>query len=329
MRMLGGLIAIACAAGPAAADMRDDARREFGLGQAADGRRDWARALEHYLRANDLVPHPNTTYNIAVDYERLGRLREAAVWFQRYQEAITDPRERERTAQRIRELAARPGTVTVRSVPDGRYVAIDNRLVGRTPYSGPLAAGPHVISVDRGDNTADVREITVEFGEPVVVDTAPAALGTIPEAAPTRHTLGYLFGFGGGADLRGNGSVFGYEFGLRYRFVEAALRFGGVADELNAVDFFARMALSENKLAPFVGLGYSTAFDSAPEGSSAKGLLVVAGGRYIVASASIFDVTVVAETGLRFYDGLAMRGSVFVPVTATLQLGYRYSLGRR
>src|SRR5688500_11070145 len=139
----------------------------------------------------------------------------------------------------MRELAARPGTITVRSTPDGAYVAIDNRLVGRTPYSAPLAAGTHVVSVmhRHEKDRAEIREVTVEYGEPVVVDLSVAALGTIPETPPARHTLGYLFGFGGGADLRGNGAVYAYEVGLRYRFVDAAIRFGGVAEELSAIDF--------------------------------------------------------------------------------------------
>jgi len=73
-----------------ALDTREEARREFTLGQEADKRKDWAKAIEHYLRANDLVSHPFTMFNIATDYERLGRLREAATWYERYIEATPD-----------------------------------------------------------------------------------------------------------------------------------------------------------------------------------------------------------------------------------------------
>src|SRR5262245_22322812 len=38
---------------PVRADDREDARRAFAAGQAADKRGAWQEAIEHYLRAND------------------------------------------------------------------------------------------------------------------------------------------------------------------------------------------------------------------------------------------------------------------------------------
>jgi len=82
--VLAMLAILAMLASPASADDAADqaeAGREFAAGQAADRRKDWPTAIQHYVRANDLLPHPNAMFNIASDYEKLGNLRQAAVWY--------------------------------------------------------------------------------------------------------------------------------------------------------------------------------------------------------------------------------------------------------
>jgi PEGA domain-containing protein len=160
------LASIVASAGRARADERDDARREFAAGQAADQRRDWQTAIEHYLRANDLVPHPFAIFNIATDYERLGKLREAATWYERYLTAAPDSPDRERVAATLREIAVRPAKMTVRSIPSGATVKIDNVPVGVTPLIGSIPGGFHRISVDK-DGQIQTKDVTVEFAEPV------------------------------------------------------------------------------------------------------------------------------------------------------------------
>src|SRR5438132_13608619 len=109
------VLALLVQATAARADERDDARREFAAGQAADAHRAWQQAIEHYLRANDLVPHPFALFNIATDYERLGKLREAATWFERYLAAAPDSPDREKVVATLRDIAARPAALVVRS----------------------------------------------------------------------------------------------------------------------------------------------------------------------------------------------------------------------
>src|SRR5260221_9395347 len=155
-------------AGVAWADDREDARKEFAAGQAADKQKDWQTALEHYLRANDLVPHPFAIYNIAVDYERLGRLREAATWYQRYLEAAPESADRDKVVKTLAELKTRPASLSVRTLPDGARVTIDNQHAGTTPFSANLRGGTHHVAVDR-DNQHDERDVELEFGEPADV----------------------------------------------------------------------------------------------------------------------------------------------------------------
>ncbi|HEY5938630.1 MAG TPA: PEGA domain-containing protein [Kofleriaceae bacterium] len=151
-----------------ALDTREEARREFTLGQEADKRKDWAKAIEHYLRANDLVSHPFTMFNIATDYERLGRLREAVTWYERYIEATPDENDKAKVAKLVKELALRPGTLTVRSTPNGAQVWIDGGYVGTTPYSGHIKGGRHKVSTRLQGQQPDEKEISIEYGEPVI-----------------------------------------------------------------------------------------------------------------------------------------------------------------
>jgi hypothetical protein len=164
---------------------REEARREFSAGQAADAQRDWRTAIEHYLRANDLMPHPNAMFNIATNYERLGKLREAAVWYRRYLDAAPESADRTRTERALKELTLRTGTITVRSRTPGGQVSIDGVRVGPTPYSGHAKGGRHTIVVEWGERRAE-REVDIEFGEPALVELErPAGRATVPAQPPS------------------------------------------------------------------------------------------------------------------------------------------------
>ncbi len=167
------IAAIGLGGGPARADEREgdreEARREFAAGQAADRRRDWQTAIEHYLRAHDLVPHPFAVYNIAINYERLGKLREAAIWYERYLASSTDTIERERIGRTLLDLRARPAPLEVRSAPERARVYVDAIPVGMTPYRGTIKSGFHRVGVELDGRRAH-RDVTVEYGEPVSLE---------------------------------------------------------------------------------------------------------------------------------------------------------------
>lgn len=174
--LLVGLLAPA----RAFADDRQDAAREFARGQAADKRRDWAAAIDHYKRANELVPHPYAIYNIAVDYERLGRFRDAATWFDAYLDAAPSASDRERVNKKILDLRNKSAKIIVRSHPPGATVKIQGLPAGSTPLTTEREGGIYRIVVEKGSDR-DARDITIEYGEPVEIDVQlrdAAATGT-------------------------------------------------------------------------------------------------------------------------------------------------------
>lgn len=174
MRCLSLLLVVALFA-TARADEREDretARREFTAGQAADKRRAYAEAIEHYKRANELVPHPFAMFNIAVDLERIGQLREAATWYEKFLDSsTTKDADRDKVNRTLIDLRNRPGPVQVVSNPDGARVIINGIPTGTTPYKGELKGGMYLVVVQKG-NERDSKEITVEYGEPVKVEFA-------------------------------------------------------------------------------------------------------------------------------------------------------------
>ena len=156
---------LACAV-VAHADERDDAKHEFAAGQAADKQKDYRAAIEHYLRAFELVPHPYALFNIAADFEELGDLRQATHFYEKYIAATEDGADRERVRKLLEKLRAKPAGLVVHSVPEGARVFLDANPIGTTPYSGIAKGGRHTLVVELEGQRLQ-KEISIDFGEPV------------------------------------------------------------------------------------------------------------------------------------------------------------------
>lgn len=162
------VLAVVATAAPrvARADDRAAAKAEFAAGLDADKRKDYDAAIEHYQRAYDLAPHQNALYNIAVDYERTGELRDAATFYGRYlDEAGPDTEDRDKVTRLIDNLRRRPSHVTIRTNPAGGDISIDGQRVGPAPVERDLAGGAHAITATLGERKTE-RQITVEYAEP-------------------------------------------------------------------------------------------------------------------------------------------------------------------
>lgn len=159
---------VAAVASRARADERDEARQEFAAGQDADKLGHWDEAIEHYLHANRLLPHPFTLFNIAVDYEHLGKSHQAAVWYRRYLEADPDSPDRDRIQKAIHDLQAHPTPLSVRSTPEGALVTIDGQRIGVTPLYIKVPGGTRHVEVDLDGQIAS-RDIDIDTDDPVDV----------------------------------------------------------------------------------------------------------------------------------------------------------------
>jgi hypothetical protein len=308
---------------PASADNREEARRAFSAGQAADKAKDWQQAIKHYLHAFELVPHQFAAFNIGADYEQLGQLREASVWFGRYLDLAPPSKDRDKVLQRIADLRLRPAKLTVRSSPTGATVLIDGQQVGTTPYEHAIRGGSHRVAVElRG--ARDERDVVLEFGEPETVDLAlsipdapePETV-TAPGTTPSAGDAAVL-------DVRGN------PYGAHVAVDGADVGTVPVRVEVNPGPH--QVTITRDGFAPYTTTAIATQGAVTPVeialglGSPARPLVL-----YVFGGGAGTDVrglgqSYVAEFGVRVrtYDLAARVGKAFgsVSVEALVRIGY-------
>ncbi len=162
---------------------RSEAAKAFADGQAADKRKDYRTAIEHYLRAYELKPHHFALYNIGLDYERLGELREAAAWFERYVREAPESPELDRVQKLLGELKLRPAALTVTSNVGGARVFIDGRYSGTTPFTKAVRGGQRRITVESSGRKNE-EDVLLEYGEPKSI-SVDLDVPSRPAAPPT------------------------------------------------------------------------------------------------------------------------------------------------
>ncbi len=384
------LVAVTGFSTRARADERDDAKREFAAGQTSDKQKDYRAAIEHYLRAFELVPHPYALFNIAADYEQLGDLRQAVHFYEKYIAASEDGADRERVKKLLADLKARPAGLVVHSVPEGAKVFVDGKELGTTPYSANARGGRHTIAVEL-DGQRLQKDISIDFGEPVTetfrmsggsgaiqvtgapmgaevaVDNVPS--GNLPVRVPeppgehvVRVTMQgftpfettavvqpnavtevravlpreldggstgrpallvyYMVGATGGADVRGNGGYGGVELGLHALQYDLLTTLGKTGSG-SAVDFVFRYFLTNTRIAPFIGMGYSYI-------TGGGGYEISGGLRYDIIRKERVSLSALVYYELRTVAGTDATGtmpktdaSVFMPVAGAIEVGWR------
>ncbi len=154
---------------------------------ARDGKYDEAVAL--YEQAWALEPDPILLFNLAVVKQKQGDLVGARDYLQRYLDAETDAKLKEKGALRLATVLAALGTVRIEVDVEGAAVAIDGNVRGATPLPPlGLAAGRHTITVTRAGFQPAERVVDVKGGTetPVLFALAPVAGETpsVTAAAP-------------------------------------------------------------------------------------------------------------------------------------------------
>lgn len=160
----------------ARADNREEAGKEFAAAQQAEKNKDIAGAIEHYLKSNELAPHPSTAYNIALNYEKLLNFRQAAVYYQKYLDGSSDPPDRVKVQKLIADLQNKPSRITIRTSPAGAQISIDGKPAGVDPLITTVPGGVHRITAN-ANGTQQTQDIDAKFGEPqdIMLSFAPQA----------------------------------------------------------------------------------------------------------------------------------------------------------
>jgi len=173
MLAASGAVAPSMASAQSDAD-RERARSEFDRGVTLFATENFQGALEAFQEAFRLRPHPTVRVNMANCYDRLNKPIEAIFHFERY---LSESGRGAPAAQRrdvdeaLRRLRARVGQLTLRVLPDGATVVIDDGDSRRTPILEPirLTAGAHRLETRLVGFRPDRRTVEVPGGGEVDV----------------------------------------------------------------------------------------------------------------------------------------------------------------
>lgn len=182
----------------ALADPRDDARRHFKAGLEAAKSQQFQKALDEFLLAQDIYPHPATIYNIARAYGDLGDLEQAIAYYEQFQRLSPEKAEdvepmlvvlRDQLAQSQAPPPSEETATPSVGTPGGgsatreeldRLAALANELatiaaaLEERGAAAPVSEGPLAVGVD-GEPVADA-EPTEDTGEPAQTPEVPAVL---------------------------------------------------------------------------------------------------------------------------------------------------------
>lgn len=202
-----------------------EAALAFEAGEAAFEAGEFETAIEHFSRAQTLLPHPYTAHNLGLAQAKAGRVLEAWSTFTTLRDETVDPERRAEAQLQLARLAPSVAQVEVRA-SSGQVVRIAGETVEanvvhvREPGPVAVAVGDQTMQVDLGGGelrVLDVRTIAADAGAPkrrrgrvaVLVATAVAGAGTAGTATTAAvlgpdgpgRPLGYAAAGLGGATL--------------------------------------------------------------------------------------------------------------------------------
>jgi hypothetical protein len=93
VKTLFAALVMVLVAGSAQAAPLDEAKAAFAQGKVAFEKGDWNTALDQFMKANQLAPAPSLSYNIGKTYEKMGRMKDAVIWFQKYLDLAGPPKD--------------------------------------------------------------------------------------------------------------------------------------------------------------------------------------------------------------------------------------------
>lgn len=164
---------------------KEAARAAYTRGQAAFAAGQYDVARSAFEEAFAAVPNPIVLLSVSESHAKLGHVREAAAALHRYLELRPDAPDRADVEAKLKGLENTPAFVSVRSVPPGAELTIDDGATRQTaPAQLELTPGKHTLRYSLPGYTGSSELLVVDPGArydlEIVLQPAPA-----PEAPPT------------------------------------------------------------------------------------------------------------------------------------------------
>ncbi len=134
---------------------RDEAAEAFAAGEAAYVAADYPAAVQHFRRAQTLLPHPFTEYNLGLALARADRPLEAWTTFEALLDRVDSPEQRADVAGQLAALSPRVARLRV-DAPKGHTITVDDEplVAGGEIHRRP---GPAVVRVGTREMPVDLR----------------------------------------------------------------------------------------------------------------------------------------------------------------------------
>lgn len=202
-----------------------EAATAFAAGEAAFEAGEFETAIEHFSRAQSLLPHPYTAHNLGLAQAKAGHVLDAWSTFSTLRDETVDPERRAEAQLQLARLAPSVAQVEVRA-SRGQVVRIAGETVEanvvhvREPGPVSISVGGQTIQVDLGGGELRVLDVRTDAGDAstlqrrrrqtaVLIATAVAGAGTAGTATTAAalgsdgpgRPLGYAAAGLGGATL--------------------------------------------------------------------------------------------------------------------------------
>ncbi len=163
-RLVVPLSLLLLTAAPAFGDDVADAQKKFRAGAAAYREARYKEAIDLFLQANQLDPHPELIFNVGQAFEKLGNVPDALRAYRDYLRLAPDAEDKATVVKSIKNLEQRLRErglqqVSVFSKPPGARVFLDEAEVGSTPLTFETKPGRHVVVL----KSSGLPDATKEF----------------------------------------------------------------------------------------------------------------------------------------------------------------------
>jgi tetratricopeptide (TPR) repeat protein len=154
------------------------AREYFARGELLFDNGEYAQAAELFVLAYKESPHPVVLANVALSYDKAGKLPQAVTAYREYLANQDDPE----MQSRLDELEKQVGELHVTcSEGEGCSIRVDGIARGGTPLVLVVYPGPHQVEATAKGRSPITQKTRVEAGERVQV---PMEVNPLPEAEP-------------------------------------------------------------------------------------------------------------------------------------------------
>ena len=154
---------------PNLAVKKDKADEYFKKGTLLYEGGDFASAAQAFLVAYETLPHQAVLGNVALCYDKAGKVPEATVYYRRYLEKPVNSEKNEYMAARLKELDALVGTVAVSCPVDGCEIRVNGITRGANEAEVVVMPGEQRVEGYVDDELIDSRIVDVNNREKVAV----------------------------------------------------------------------------------------------------------------------------------------------------------------